>query len=129
MRPLSAYGSGLRFLERLRDSEKHLVGEVGEELPHLHRLFGGEVVLPGQLHRGVVQPLAEERERLYGIAEAEAVPDELAAVLVADLARLIDEVGAAGSLGHVLGDEGDQAAAEGPKALPIALGDAGVPGR
>src|SRR3990172_5291462 len=96
MRPLSAYGSGLRSLERPRDSEKHLVGEVGEELPHVDRLFGGEVVFPGQLHRGVVQPLAEERERLYGIAEAEAITDELAAVLAADLARLIDEGGAAG---------------------------------
>src|SRR3989337_301128 len=128
MRSLSAYGRGLRFLEGLRDGQEHLVGEVGEELPHLHRLFGGEVVLLGQLHRGVVQPLAEERERLHGVAKAEAVADELAAVLVADLARFIDEVGAAGSLGHILGDEGDEAAAEGAQALPIAFSDASVPG-
>src|SRR3990172_1077904 len=128
MRSLSAYGRGLHFLERLRDGQEHLVGEVGEELPHLHRLFGREVVLLGQLHRGVVQPLAEERERLNGVAEAEAVADELAAILVADLARFIEEVGAAGALGHVLGDEGDEAAAEGAQAFPIAFGDAGVPG-
>src|SRR3990172_7148592 len=112
MRSLSAYGRGLRFLERLGDSQEHLVGEVGEQIPHLHRLLGGEVVLLGQLHGGVVQPLAEERERLDGVAEAEAVADELAAVLVADLARFIDEVGATGSLGYFLGDEGDETAAE-----------------
>src|SRR3989304_4902622 len=128
MRSLSAYGRGLRFLEGLRDGQEHLVGEVGEELPHLHRLFGGEVVLLGQLHRGVVQPLTEERERLHGVAKAEAVAGELAAVLVADLARFIDEVGAAGSLGHILGDEADEAAAEGAQGLPIAFSDAGVPG-
>src|SRR3990172_2454160 len=128
MRSLSAYGRGLRFLERLRDGQEHLVRQVGEELPHLHRLFGREVVLLGQLHRGVVQPLAEERERLDGVAEAEMITDELAAVLVTDLARFIDEVGAAGSLGHILGDEGDEAAAEGAQALPIAFSDAGVPG-
>src|SRR3989337_3397562 len=56
------------------------------------------------------------------------ITHELAAVLVTDLARFIDEVGAAGSLGHVLGDEGDEAAAEGAQALPIAFGDASVPG-
>src|SRR3990172_23877 len=128
MRSLSAYGRGLRFLERLRDGQEHLVRQVGEELPHLHRLFGREVVLLGQLHRGVVQPLAEERKRLDGVAEAEMITDELAAILVADLARFIDEVRAAGSLCHVLGDEGDEGAAEGAQALPIAFGDAGVPG-
>src|SRR3990172_6776416 len=106
MRSLSAYGRGLRFLEGLRDGQEHLVGEVGEELPHLHRLFGREVVLLGQLHRGVVQPLAEERERLHGVAKAEAVAGELAAVLVADLARFIDEVGAAGAPCRVLWDGG-----------------------
>src|SRR4030067_399272 len=77
MRSLSAYGRGIRVLERLRDGQEHLVGQVGEELPHLHRLFGGEVVLLGQLHRGVVQPLAEERERLHGVATGEAGAGEL----------------------------------------------------
>src|SRR3972149_4036866 len=106
MRSLSAYGRGLRFLEGLRDGQEHLVGQVREEVPHLHRLFGREVVLLGQPHRGGVQPLAEERERLHGVAKAEAVAGELAAVLVADLARFIDEVGAAGPPWHGLGGEG-----------------------
>src|SRR3990170_1017230 len=128
MRSLSSCGRGLRFLEGLRDGQEPLVGRVGEDPPPLPRLFGREVVLLGQLHRGVVQPLAEERERLHGVAKAEAVAGELAAVLVADLARFIDEVGAAGSLGHILGDEADEAAAEGAQALPIAFSDAGVPG-
>src|SRR3970040_2542886 len=98
---LSAYGRGLRFLERLRDREQHQAGEGGEQLPDLYSLFGRELVLLGQLHGGVVQPLAEEGERLHRVAQAEAVADELAAVLVADVARFVGEVAAAGALGHV----------------------------
>src|SRR3970040_2090078 len=100
MRSLSAYGRGLRFLEGLRDGQEHLVGQVGEALAHLHRLFGREVVLLGQLHRGVVQPLAEVRERLDAVAAGEAGAGALRGRLRAGRARV----------------------------LPVAFGDAGVPG-
>jgi hypothetical protein len=56
------------------------------------------------------------------------VADQFAAVFVADLSRLVDDVRATGTLGHVFGYQADQPAAKRTQPLTVFFGDAGVPG-
>src|SRR3972149_9517705 len=129
MGPLvGAYGCLLRLLVGLSDGQEDLVSEVRHEPPPLHRLLGGEVDLLGQLHGGGVQTFTEECERLDSVADGEMVGDELLPVLVADVSGLVDELGAAGALGHVLGDEVYEASAQGTQTLALLFGHAGEPG-
>src|SRR5690606_26985714 len=108
-------------------ANEHAVREAGDRLARLRGVVRRQAIALRQLLRGLVEGLAEERERLHRLAQRHAAPAQLAAVLLADRADLFLELRATPAARDVVVHDLHEAAPERTQRVALRLRDLAVP--